>query len=81
MIQPLGVLQDHRAREVAAGRRDVEVIRAEAEVAGVAVEQGAEDAGRVEPGQAQPLDVAAGRDQGHRLAVGQEAVVADGWER
>ena len=51
------------------------------EAPGVAVEDGAEDARRVHPRQAQPFDVAARRHQRRRLAVGQEGVVGDRRER
>ena len=53
----------------------------EPEVARLAVEQGAEHAGRVEAGEAQPVDRPVGRDQGAGVAVGQERVVGDGRER
>ena len=40
-------------------------------------EQGAEHRRRVEPGQAEPVDAAVERDVRRRVAVGQQAVVAD----
>ena len=70
-------LEHHRARQVAAVGGHLHVGRAEPEHAGVAVEDRAEHARRVEARQAQPLDVAARRDQRGGLAVGQEAVVGD----
>ena len=74
-------LEDHRPGEVAARRRHLDVGRAEAKAARVAVEDGAEDAGRVDPRQAQPLDVSARRDECGRLAIGEEGVLPDRWER
>ena len=50
-------------------------------MAGVAVEHRAEHARRVHPRQAEPLDVAVGRDERGRLAVRQERVVGDRGER
>src|SRR5205814_861565 len=44
----------------------------------VTVEERAEDARRVHPGHAQPLDVAAGSDERGRLAVREEGVLGDG---
>ncbi len=63
-------LEHHGARQVATGGWDHDVGRSEAEAASVPIQQRAEDAGRVESGQAEPLDVAAGRHQCRRLAVG-----------
>ncbi len=70
-------LEHHRAGQVAASGRDANVRRADAEQAGVAVEDRPEDARRVHARQTHPLDVAAGGDQGRRLAVGQEAIVGN----
>ena len=72
-----GRLDHQRARLVAAADRDDDAARRELEVAGAAVEQGAEGAGRVEAGQAEPLDRAVVGDQGAGVAVGEEAVAAD----
>ena len=47
------------------------------QAAGPAIEDGAEDARRVGPGEAQPLDVAARGNQCVDLAVGDERVVRD----
>ena len=49
--------------------------------AALAVEQAAEDAGRVEAWNAEPVDRAVGRDERARVAVGQERVVRDRGER
>ena len=76
-----GGLQDQGAGQVAAGRRDADAVRADAERAGAAVEDRREDAGRVRPRDAHPLDGAGGRDQAVRLAVGQERVARDRRER
>ena len=46
-----------------------------------AVEQAAEDARRVEPGHAEPVDAAVRRDQRAGVAVGEEGVVGDRRER
>ena len=74
-------LEDHGARQVAAGRRRRHVGGREAEPAGVPVEQRAEHARTVSRREAEPLDVAAGGDQCHRLAVREEGVVGDRRER
>ena len=74
-------LQHHRPGQVPAGGRDVDPFRAEAEPAGRPVQDRAEHARRVHPGQAHPLHVPARRDQGGGLAVGQEAVLTDRRER
>jgi hypothetical protein len=47
----------------------------------MAIEDGTEHAGRVEPREAEPLDVAAGCDERGDLAIRQEPVVGDGRER
>src|SRR5204863_1848011 len=52
------------------GRRDPEAAR-------VAAEEPAKHARGVEPRQAHPVHGPAGRDQSERLAVGEEAIVAD----
>src|SRR5690606_23821448 len=80
-VHPPGGLQHHGAGDVAPRGGHLRARRADPEVPGVAVQQRAEHAGRVHAGQAHPLDVAARRDQGGRLAVGQEAEVGDGGER
>ena len=74
-------LEHHRARQVPVGRRNEEVGRAHPKPACVSIQDGAEDAGRVDTREAEPLDVAARRHQGHDLAVGEECVVPDGRER
>ena len=58
-------------------RGDLRVRRREAEEAGRAVEQRAEDARRVGAGQAHPLDGAVGGDQAVGLAIRQERVLGD----
>ena len=70
-------LEDHGAGQVAPGRRDTHIRGADTKTAGVTIEDGPEHAGRIQTGQAQPLDVSAGRDEGRDLAVGQKAVVGD----
>ncbi len=74
-------LEDVRPGEVTPGRRHEHAVRTEAERPRVAVEDRAEDARRVEPRQAQPLDAAARGDQRTGLAIGEEPVVRDRWER
>ena len=54
-------LEDHGPGQVTAVGRHVDVGGSDPEVAGAAVEDRAEDAGRVEPRQAEPLDAATGR--------------------
>ena len=66
---------------VAAPGGHVDAVRAEAEAAGAAIEQRAEDGRRVEARQAQPLDRAVGGDERAGVAVGQERVVGDRRER
>src|SRR3954451_14302052 len=73
--------EDVGARLVVARDRVVDAVGAEAEVAGAAVEQAAEDTGRVERRYAQPAHRAVGRDKRAGVAVGQERVVLDGRER
>jgi hypothetical protein len=70
-------LDDHAAEDVSLTRRHVDAGRADAEAAGASVEQRAEDARRVEGRQAQPLEVAARRQQRADLLVGKEREVAD----
>ncbi len=77
---PPAGLEHVGARQVAARGGHLHVGRPEAEAARVAVQDGAEHAGRVDPRHAQPLDVARRRNQGGRLAVGQEAELGDGRE-
>ena len=74
-------LQHHRPGDVAPRRGNPDVGGADAKAARVTVENRAEHAGRVHARQTQPLDIAAGRDQRRRLAVGQKRVVADRRER
>ena len=62
---------------VAAADRHDDAARRQLEVAGAAVEQRREGAGRVEAGQAEPLDRAVVGDEGAGVAVGEEAVAAD----
>ena len=69
------------ARLVDARAREVDAERPEPERSGLAVEQGAEHARRVEARDAQPVDRAVGRDQRARVAVRQERVVGDRRER
>ena len=61
--------------------RHVDAERTEPERAGLPVQQAAEDARRVEPRDAQPVDRAVRRDEGSRVTVGQERVVGDRRER
>ena len=66
--QPAGVgdpgrLDHQRPRVVAAADRDDDAARPQGELAGVAVEQRGEDAGRVEAWEAEPLDRAVEGDQ------------------
>ncbi len=63
-------LEHHRAGQVAARDRHVAVRGPDAEAARVAIEDRAEDARRVHPRQAHPLDVAAWSDERRGLAVG-----------
>jgi hypothetical protein len=74
-------LEHVRAWQVAPRDGYLGVGGADAEAAGVAVEDGPEHAGAVHAREAQPLDVAARRDQRRGLAVRQEAVVGDRRER
>ena len=74
-------LQDHRARLVAAAGGDAHRRRAEAEAAGRAVEDRAEDAGGVKARRAEPLDRAVGRHERAGVAVAEVAVVGDRRER
>ena len=57
--------------------RHVDPEGAEAERAGLPVEQRAEDAGRVESRHAEPVDPTVRGHQGARMAVGEEGVVGD----
>ena len=75
-----GGLQHERAGHVAALARHDALVRAQAKRAGAAVEHRAENAGRIRPGQAEPLHGPRRRDQGAGLAVRQERVVRDRWE-
>ena len=82
MIQPVGVPQLVSRiivpGQVAAIGRHLHVVRGDPEGPGVPAEDRAEDAGRVEPRHAHPVDRAARRQQGGHLAVAEEPVVADG---
>ena len=75
--------RDHHvgAGLVGAGGRMVDAERAEPEHARLAVEQAAEDTGRVEARHAQPVDRPVRRDQRAGVAVGDERVVGDRRER
>ena len=66
-----------RAGLVDARRGDVDTERAQPERAGLAIQQCAEDAGRVEARHAEPVDRSIGRDQRAGVAIGEERVVAD----
>ena len=74
-------LDDVRPRLVAAADRAAHVRGPEAPASGRAVEEGGEDARRVEARWAEPLDRAVGGDEGAGVAVGQERVVGDRRER
>ena len=74
-------LQDERPRHVPPPRRDRDVRRADAEMARRTVEHGREDRRAVGPGQAEPLDAAARRQQRLDLPVRQERVLRDRGER
>ena len=79
---PAALRVPRRGEDVGAGligprRRDVDPERPHAEVPRLAVEQGGEDARRVEAGHAQPADTSVGGDQRAGVAVGQERVVLD----
>ena len=75
-----GRLEHHGPGDVAPLVRHVRVHGGEPEVAGGAVQDGAEDTGRVRPGKAQPLDRAVRGDQTVVLAVRKEPVISDGRE-
>ena len=60
---------------VDARRWEVDAERSQPERAGLAIEQHAEHAGRVEARQAEPVDRAVGRDESAGVAVGEEGVV------
>ena len=76
-----GRLEHVGARFVAAPGRHIDAVGGDAEAAGAAVEQRAEDARPVEARQAQPLDGSVGCDQRSAVAVGEERVVGDRRER
>ncbi len=84
-IQPFGVFQvvsrTFVPGDVGARGRVVDPERREAEEAGLAVEQAAEHARRVEARDAEPVDRPVGRDERARVAVGEERVVGDRRER
>ena len=73
--------EDVRARFVVSGRGMVDPVRTKAEVPGLAVEQRAEDARRVEPRNAEPADAPIGCDESTRVAIGEECVFGDRRER
>ena len=85
MTQPAGVFQvvasDVRPGLVDAGAGYVDPEGPEAKGPGLAVEQGAEHARRVEARHAEPIDRSIGRDKRARVAVGEERVVGDRRER
>ena len=70
-----------RPRLVEPRVRDIDPEGRKPERAGLPIQQGAEDARRVEAGDAQPLDRPVGRDQRAGVAIGEERVVGDRWER
>ncbi len=74
-------LDDVRAGHVRPCRRVGDPERGEAEEAGLAVEEAAEDARGIEVGDAQPVDRAVWRDERSGVAVGQKRVVRDRRER
>ena len=83
--QPLGVFQVV-SRTFVPGivrprRRVVDPERREPEEAGLAIEQAAEHARRVEARDAEPVDRAVRRDERARVAVGEERVLRDRRER
>ena len=75
----------HEARDQDSGVREVQLLAGERLAGGadpevtalLVVEQGPEDARRVEPGRAEPVDAAVGGDEGRGLEVTDEAVVGD----
>ena len=73
-------LQNHGARQVPPRRRNHDVGWPETEAARIAVQDRAEDARRVHAPKAEPLNVAAGRDQRGGLAIGEEGVLPDAGE-
>ena len=73
--------EDIRPRLVEPCRWHVDSERAEPERAGLAIQQGAEHAGRVEARHAQPVDRAVRGHEGAGVAVGEEGVVGDRRER
>ena len=76
-----GGLQDQAAGQVAARGRHRDAVRAQPEVAGAAIQDGPEDAGRVGPRHAHPFHRAGRRDQAGGFAVRQERVVGDRGKR
>ena len=72
--------EHHRPGDVAACRGHVDPGRTDTEMAGIAIENGAEHAGGVHPRQAQPFHCAVRRHQRRCLTVGEECVVLDRWE-
>ncbi len=84
--QPAGAclprgLEHVGARQVAATGGHQQLGRAQAERSCPSIEDGAEDAGAVGAGQAEPFDAAAGAHQRAHFTVGQERVLCDRWER
>jgi len=72
-----GRLEHVRPWLVDDGGRMIDPERCEAEEAGLAVEQAAEDARRVERGHAEPVDRSVGRHERPCVAVREERVVRD----
>ena len=79
--RPPARLEQQRSGNVPAGGRYLDARGADPEGAGVAIERGAEHTRRVHPGQAHPLHASARGDERGDLAVRQEAVIGDRWER
>ena len=73
--------KDVRAGVVGAEGRAIDPEGAEPEAAGLPVEQAPEDARRVEPRRAEPVDRAVRRDERTRMAVGEEGVLGDRGKR
>ena len=74
-------LEDVRPGDVGPCGRVVDPERREAEESGLAVEQAAEHARRVEAWDAEPVDRPVGRDERARVAVREERVLGDRRER
>src|SRR5262245_38236338 len=83
--QPAVTAVPTRAEHIAAGivnppGRDIDAVRGEPERPGAAIEEAAEDTGRVECGYAQPVHGAVRCDECTGVAVRQEGIVGDRWE-